>query len=55
MSCFLVSLKTKITAPFSEPPDSQIRLEPIIESPALDLSEEVNLEEVPEPAQVPEA
>ena len=50
---FLVSLKTKITAPFSEPPDSQIRLEPIMENLALDLSEEVNPEEIPEPVQVP--
>merc|ERR1712029_1056018 len=38
-----------------EPPDSQIRLEPIIENPALDLSEEVNPEEVPDPVQVPVA
>ena len=53
MSCLLVSLKTKITAPFSEPPDSQIRLEPIMENLALDLSEEVNPEEIPEPVQVP--
>ena len=33
--------------------DSQVRLEPIIENPELDQSEEVNPVEIPEPVQVP--